>query len=148
MNDDKLLGFASSAPTYGRCCRGGKLFRSDSRFGGYRVKTSQHVELQADPIPFVCLRAERELLLLMRQLNMLNPNCAITLPRSLSREGRGKFKPLSLDGRGVGERVEFSPYLIAPSIEVPDKQTRQQVRRSEAKGPVSRASARVRAAFK
>ena len=59
-------------------------------------------------------------LLLMRQLNMFNINCAITpspsLPRSLSREGRGKFKPLSLDGRGVEERVVVPPYLIVASI--------------------------------
>ena len=94
-------------------------------------------------------------ILLMRDVNMFNINCAIApappLPRSLccassvplSREGRGKFKPNSLDGRGwskgfaphaarlrnggpmqramrparVGERVEISPYLIAGSIE-------------------------------
>ena len=47
----------------------------------------------------------------------------------------------------VGERVEFSPCSIAGSLEVPEKQTRQLVRRSEAKWPVGRASASVRAAF-
>ena len=118
---------------------------------------------------------------------------AARAPRSprftLSREGRGKFKPLSLDGtrahlkrsRGwrkgfaphaaclrnggpmqramrparVGDkgtleakqRVEISPCLIAASIEVPEKQTRQLVRCSEEKGLVWRASARVFPAF-
>jgi hypothetical protein len=51
------------------------------------------------------------------------------LPRSLSREGRGRFS-LSLDGgeasgqREVGERVfaKYSPYLIAEPIEVSKSQ--------------------------
>ena len=56
-------------------------------------------------------------LLLFRQLKTLNPHCAITpLPRSLPHEGGGKFKFLSLDGRGVGARVEISPDLVGGSI--------------------------------
>ena len=55
-------------------------------------------------------------LLLMRRLNMLGTVVqSPPLPRSLSHEGRGKFKPLSR-GRGVGERVEISPYLVGGSI--------------------------------
>ena len=46
------------------------------------------------------------------------------------------------------QRVEFSPYLTAASIEVAEKQTRQLVRRSEGKRPGWRANARVCAAFK
>ena len=64
-------------------------------------------------------------------------------------------RPARVGDKGTLEakqRVEFSPYSIAASIEVsievPEKQTRQLVRRSEAKEPVCRASARVRATFK
>ena len=44
--------------------------------------------------------------LLMRQINTLNPTAQLPfLPRSVS-----------ADGRGMGEWVEISPYLIARSI--------------------------------
>ena len=56
-------------------------------------------------------------LLLMRRLNMLGTVVqSPPLPRSLPHEGGGKFKPLSLDGRGVGERVEISPDFVGASI--------------------------------
>ena len=60
-------------------------------------------------------------------------------------------RPARVGDKGTLEakqRVEISSYLIAASIEVPEKQTRQLVRRSEAKVPVWRISARVCAAFK
>ena len=49
--------------------------------------------------------------------------------------------PLSLDGRGVGERVVVSPYLIAASIEVPESETQALVRLPSHFMPVNRTSA-------